>query len=93
MIIGKRRFNSNQANKFTLSFTNQNNKPAEIVVRAYNDGVAFRYFFPSIKSATTVSNDITSFNIPGLGTGWLMTYGQPGEWSPSYESNTAIVWK
>lgn len=87
MLIGKRRLNRNHANETTLGFTNINNRPVHIIVRAYNDGVAFRYFFPVIKNATTITNEITSFNIPTNGNAWLMTYGHPADWSPAYENN------
>ncbi|UCE08366.1 MAG: glycoside hydrolase family 97 N-terminal domain-containing protein, partial [bacterium] len=50
MIAGKRKINRNHANQFTLSFRNTNKQPLDILFRAYDTGVAFRYIFPDESS-------------------------------------------
>ena len=86
MLTGKRRLNRNFCNESTLHFTNKQNTAVQIIVRAYNDGVAFRYRFPGV-NGLTINKEITSFTIPGNGKAWLMPYGHPADWSPAYENN------
>lgn len=86
MVIGKRKINQNIANQTKITFANKNNNLIEIIVRAYNDGVAFRYCLPSNKTVT-VSQEATEFNIPMDGKAWLMRYGKPNDWAPAYEEN------
>lgn len=45
-IHGKRRYRSNQANEVVVSFENPSKAKLNVIIRAYNDGVAFRYEFP-----------------------------------------------
>ena len=85
MLTGKRKLNRNLCNETTLNFTNKENSPLQVVVRAYNDGVAFRYSFSAV-NGLTIDKEITSFNIPTNGKAWLMPYGHPADWSPAYEN-------
>ncbi len=80
MVTGKRKLNHNLANETTLSFINNNNIPIQLIVRAYNDGVAFKYAFPGNKTIT-VNDESTSFHIPADGVAWLQTF----EFNPAYE--------
>lgn len=68
-IWGKRSTVPEKYNELTLTFANKN-KPAgnlEIIARAYNDGIAFRYVLP--QSDETVS-EITTFNFADDYTAW-----------------------
>jgi len=87
MHLGKRRLNHNLANAMVLRFVNKNKQPMQLQLRAYNDGVAFRYFFPTVKAGTTVTKESTGFNLPTTGNAWLMPYGLPTDWAPAYENN------
>ena len=87
MQIGKRKLNHNLANETTVNFTNKNKQAIQLQLRAYNDGVAFRYFFPTVKGSATVTKEHTTFNVPTTGNAWLMPYGLPTDWSPAYENN------
>ena len=44
-ITGKRVEDVNHCNEITLNFENENGNPIEMVFRAYDDGIAFRYNF------------------------------------------------
>jgi hypothetical protein len=87
MYLGKRRLNHNLANEMVLRFVNKDKQPMQLQLRAYNDGVAFRYFFPTVKPGTTVTKEGTNFNLPTTGNAWLMPYGLPTDWAPAYENN------
>ena len=56
LMVGKRLTNQQLGNELILSFTNANNKNVDVVFRAYNDGMAFRYFFPDQDSFNTPHN-------------------------------------
>ncbi len=86
LISGKRRQNRSQANQLTLSFKNQQDQPLDIVFRAYNTAVAFRYVFPDTSSERfVIEEEFTRFNLPQPGKAWLQPYDTLGLWSPAYE--------
>lgn len=85
MVIGKRKVNQNKANQTIVTFKNNNNLLVEVIFRAYNDGVAFRYNFPNALKPLTIANEITEFKIPLEGKAWLSRYGKTTDWSPAYE--------
>ena len=84
--IGKHKINHALGNETIVTFKNEKNALIEIDLRAYNDGVAFRYRFPGQSKKVIVTNEKTSFVIPD-GKMWLETYGMPGNYSPAYEEN------
>ena len=58
----------NHAREQTLVFTNPAGHRLQLVVRAYDDGVAFRYRFPETDSRTfTVTEELTTFNLAAAG--------------------------
>lgn len=72
MLTGKRRDCRSYAKEQTLTFQNPNGAKVELIVRAYNDGVAFRYRFPESSSEKyVVTSEATGFHLPegrqGLG--------------------------
>ncbi|MDZ7936531.1 MAG: glycoside hydrolase family 97 catalytic domain-containing protein [Emticicia sp.] len=65
MSIGKQLQLRNNANEITLNFHNSNNSKLQVILRVYNDGVAFRYRFPETSNNTFyVTEDKTTFQIP-----------------------------
>ncbi len=87
MLIGKRKMNNNKANELVIRLKNKFNKPIDLALRAYDDGVAFRYEFPQVNTSYTVTNELTAFSIPLKGKAWLMKYGMATDWSPAYEED------
>ena len=85
MTTGKRRINKNSANAALVSFKNSSNQPMQIEMRAYNDGVAWRYNFTGIKTATAVLKESTTFAIDPQAYAWMMPYGRASDWAPAYE--------
>lgn len=86
MKIGRQSIIRNNANEIELQFKNQNGAALNLLLRAYNDGVAFKYIFPGTSdSAFTVTNELTGFKIPKNGKTWVEPYDVPSKWTPAYE--------
>ncbi len=76
---GKRSQCSNSANETVVSFENPGKAKLNLILRAYNDGVAFRYEFPE-KSGTFVMNDeLTAYSIPDSTKRWLEKFNTANE--------------
>ena len=85
LVTGKAHDQHNLANELTVTFGLPSGELVDIVLRAYNDGVAFRYQFPEDKNgAFEVTGEITGFNIPE-GKAWIEPYDDVTKWTPAYE--------
>lgn len=70
----------------TLSFKDRSGRRFALVVRAYQDGVAFRYSIPGDDGQTHVMDaELTEFNIPA-GKAWIHPYDWNDRKKPSYET-------
>ena len=58
MVAGKRSHCSNQAVEKTLTYVNPQGEELKVIVRTYDDGIAFRYVVPA---GTKVTQDKTSY--------------------------------
>jgi hypothetical protein len=88
MVTGKRKICRNYCNEITLTF--QTTAPAvslQIVLRAYDDGFAFRYRFPETNStALSVTGEATGFKVPAGSVMWLLPYNTTSDaYAPAYE--------
>lgn len=77
-VSGKRKDRENFGNERIFKFKNRNNTSLNIIFRAYNDGVAFRYEFPD-KSATPV-------NITAENTAYILPEGTK-RWMQPFETS------
>jgi len=77
---GKRSACKNTANEVTVSFENPGNAKLNVIIRAYNDGVTFRYEFPEKKGSFKIKDELTSFTIPEETMRWME------KWNPANES-------
>ncbi len=50
-----------------------------LIVRAYNDGVAFRYIFPEKQGSYLVKEELTAYHIPKEARRWMQ------QWNPANE--------
>lgn len=83
---GKRRDHAVNGRERVLTFANRNGARVEVVLRAHDDGVAFRYRFPETDTAQkTVTAETTGFHVPERSTGWLMPQQPPARFGPAYE--------
>ena len=76
---GKRAQCSNTANEVVVSFENPGKARMNLVIRAYNDGVAFRYEFPGKGGAFIINDEITSYTIPDGTKRWLQKFDLSNE--------------
>ncbi len=71
MLSGKRKTCRNHANEQTLVFENAAGAKVELILRAYDDGVAFRYRFPETSGDKhVVTGETTAFRLPDGGRMW-----------------------
>ena len=86
MLIGRQSEIRNNANELELTFKNEKGSLIQLVLRAYNDGVAFKYVFPGKSdSLFAVTSELTGFKIPMNGKTWIERYDKPTTWAPAYE--------
>ncbi|SDJ89010.1 Glycosyl-hydrolase 97 C-terminal, oligomerisation [Catalinimonas alkaloidigena] len=84
---GKRLQNRNHYQEHTLRFENTQGAQLEVVFRAYDDGIAFRYRFPEEDTALyTVQRELTGFKLPD-GNAWMQPYDSSTAYAPAYERN------
>ncbi len=72
-VWGKRQIVSDRYNELTLKLSSaeNNSEKMNVVLRAYNDGVAFRYLIPQASTAEQeVLSELTGFNFAGDFTAW-----------------------
>lgn len=62
MIGGKRHECSNEANEVTYLYIDNIGREQQLIVRAYNDGVAFRYVFDALQH-TRPTEELTTYRI------------------------------
>lgn len=76
------------AQEMTLRFS-RNGQELQLVVRAYDDGVAYRYALPG-SGALTVSAERSAFNLPDTATGWAQSYtvNYEGKYEPRASFNS-----
>jgi len=83
---GKRREHHVIGRERTLTFANAAGARVEIVLRAHDDGVAFRYRFPEQDtSQKTVAEERTGFHVPEGSAAWLLPHQQVHKYGPAYE--------
>ena len=77
---GEQRLIRNSYNEMTVRLANTNGHKLNLVFRAYDDGVAFRYAFPEQQNLDefVVMDELTEFNLANDHTAW---------WTPAYEGN------
>ncbi len=82
MVSGKQLNLQNHANEVNITFV-KFGKKISLIFRAYNDGVAFRYYFPETSSTVyTVRNEYTRVKLASsVGKAWM----QPYDAVPYYE--------
>lgn len=84
---GKRSKCRNLANEQIVRLVNPEGKPIELIIRAYNDGVAFRYRFPvGSENEYKILEELTGFRLPLNGKAWIHPYDWNSRLKPSYET-------
>ena len=87
VLTGKAVSLHNHANEKVVSFVTSDGNRLNIVYRAYNDGIAFRYLFPEEKIGQfVVTGEATGFRF-GEGQAWIQPYDDVTKWTPAYEAH------
>jgi hypothetical protein len=86
LIHGKCRLCRNRAQHQTLAFRNAASQPLELDLRAYDNGVAFRYRLPGKSGAQTLESEATGFALPEGTKLWMAPSDKATMWTPSYET-------
>ena len=79
MLMGKKSECKNEANEIVYTFEDDLQRPLRMVVRLYNDGVAFRYELEGLQH-TSIKQDLTTYHISEGTRRWFQ------EWTESYEN-------
>ncbi len=87
-IHGKRRACHNEANQLTLRFRAGNGQALELDLRAYDNGVAFRYRIPAGPGPKRLVLDAeeTGFALPRDARVWCAPSDKASTYSPAYET-------
>lgn len=87
LVIGKVSRVQTQGLERTFTLKNALNMPITLTVRAYRDGIAFRYGLPGKSSNMfQISGEATGFNVPDESKIWSQPYSKVDKWAPGYES-------
>ncbi len=79
VLHGKRAECSNSANEVVVSFENGQKAKLNLILRAYDDGVAFRYEFPEKDGSFVVKDEQTTYEIPGNARRWMEQWNSANE--------------
>lgn len=72
---GKRKDRENNGTEGTFHFINSKGKKLDLIIRAYNDGIAFRYHFPGKPGdRLTLTDELTSYEIKPESERWLQSF-------------------
>lgn len=82
---GKRSQRANSANEVVVTFENARKSRMNLLLRAYNDGLAFRYEFPEKERKGVVLDEGTAYEIPHNARRWLE------KWNPANEGLYAVM--
>lgn len=74
----------------TVTLLGEGGNVLALDLRAYDDGVAFRYRFPEAKPGFfEVTGEDTAFRLDATARGYLLPHDEPTDWGPAYEA----TWK
>ena len=91
---GKRAQCSNSANETVVTFENQGTTKLNLIIRAYNDGVAFRYEFPEKGGSFVINDELTTYSIQDSTKRWMEKFNPANEglYSAMKDGNTQREW-
>ena len=78
MVAGKRGYCSNRGNEYVYEYQYADGSPMRLVMRVYDDGIAFRYELSGLKDEK-LKDEMTTFNIAEGVKRWML------QWSDGYE--------
>ena len=87
---GKKSLCSNAANEVVVSFENPSKAKLNIIIRAYNDGIAFRYEFPEKAGSFVMKDEFTAYTVARETTRWMEKWNAANEGLYTPMSNDKI---
>ena len=88
---GKKSVCSNSANEVVVYFENPSKAKLNIIIRAYNDGIVFRYEFPEKEGRFVIKDELTAYTIPKETTRWMEKWNTANEGLYTEMSDDKIV--
>jgi alpha-glucosidase len=79
VVHGKRTQCGNSANETVVSFENPSKAKMNLIIRAYNDGVTFRYVFPEKAGPFIMNDELTTYLIPDSTKRWMEKFNPSNE--------------
>ncbi len=77
---GKKLERENTANEVVVHFQRPDKSKMNLILRAYNDGLVFRYEFPEKdKSSFVIEEEMTAYTIPDSFKRWLQKFNPANE--------------
>lgn len=76
---GKRLNRTNTANELTAYFETPGKAKMNIIIRAWNDGVTFRYEFPEKQGSFIIKDERTAYSIPQQTMRWMEKWNTANE--------------
>jgi len=76
---GKRSQCGNSANETVVSFENPGKAKLNLIIRAYNDGITFRYEFPEKAGSFVMNDELTTYSIPDSTKRWMEKFNPANE--------------
>lgn len=88
LLSGRHLKGANHGRELALAFGRNGKQKISITFRAYNDGVAFRYYLPGAAdgSVHVIEQEASGFAIPQTAKVWVQPYDLNGRKKPSYET-------
>ncbi|WP_407427461.1 glycoside hydrolase family 97 catalytic domain-containing protein [Arcticibacter sp.] len=87
---GKRSERSNSANEVVVAFENPAKAKINVIIRAYNDGITFRYEFPGKGGNYVIEDELTSYTVPKETKRWMQKWNPANEGIYTVMSDSAI---
>ena len=89
--FGKKSVRENTANEITVSFVNPTKAKLNLIIRAYNDGITFRYEFPEKQGSYTINDEFTAYQISKEHKRWLEKWNPANEGLYDVSGNDKII--
>ena len=86
LLHGKRLVVASSSVERVLHFQGAGGRPMDLVVRVFDNGMAFRYRFPDASTEShSVTAEATGFTVPVGSRAWLLPHQPAGKYTPAYE--------
>ena len=79
VLHGKSLKSQNSAQEVKVTLENPSKSKMNVIIRAYNDGVTFRYEFPEVKTQVQVTDELTTYTIPRQTKRWMERWNAANE--------------